>query len=354
MRQTSTSSGSASRSSGSFWQGPRSRPAARPTPSSSRTGRPGLPPWPPGRSGVGRRRSSPGRRRRGPRSARRSATAFPPAALLAQAVFWADLWVLAASSRGPTSTPYSAAARLAGLLLFLTSLNLVFSPFAADLHARGERERLGELFKRSTRWALAATLPLLIILFVAADDVLEAFSSRFDVGERASNPPRRPGRERRDRRGGLHPDHDRVHRWTWSTTRSALGLLVALAVALTAAFGMDGTAVAAAVSISPTSCAWCRSAAGSASSRTTAPISGSPSPPERPRSRRSPLHAALDARSWWVSLAVTAAGCLAAYAALLPVVLPAAERAHLTAPLGWFARARTVAGEPRGRAPFQR
>ena len=109
-----------------------------------------------------------------------------PAALLAQAIFWADLWVLAAFEQGTELDAYSAAARISQvLLLFLTSLNLVFSPFAADLHARGERERLEELFQRSTRWALAATLPLLIVLFVAADDVLEAFSSRFEIGEGA-------------------------------------------------------------------------------------------------------------------------------------------------------------------------
>ena len=67
-----------------------------------------------------------------------------PAALLAQAIFWADLWVLAAFEEGTELDAYSAAARISQvLLLFLTSLNLVFSPFAADLHARGERERLG-------------------------------------------------------------------------------------------------------------------------------------------------------------------------------------------------------------------
>ena len=37
------------------------------------------------------------------------------------------------------------------------------------------------------------------------------------------------------------------------------------------------------------------------------------------------LHAALAGAAWWVSLAATAAGGLAAYAALLPVVLPADE-----------------------------
>ena len=227
MRQTSTSSGSASRSSGSFWQG-RDRGRRRDRRRHRRVrgvlGFVALAAW-----ALWRREAQVFSGRPATRAEVREALRYglpgPPAALLAQAVFWADLWVLAAFEQGTTSTPTRRRRGSAGLVFFLTSLNLVFSPFAADLHARGERERLGELFKRSTRWALAATLPLLIILFVAADDVLEAFSSRFDVGEeRASNPPRRPGRERRDRRGGLHPDHDRVYRRsTWSTTRSAWG-----------------------------------------------------------------------------------------------------------------------------------
>jgi O-antigen/teichoic acid export membrane protein len=120
------------------------------------------------------------------RSALRYGLPRAPAALLAQAMFWADLWVLAAFESGTELDAYSAAARISQvLLLFLTSVSLVFSPFAADLHARGERQRLDALFKRSTRWALAATLPLLIVLFVAADDVLRAFSPRFAVGEDA-------------------------------------------------------------------------------------------------------------------------------------------------------------------------
>ena len=94
-----------------------------------------------------------------------------PAALLAQAIFWVDLWSWPLSNRERTSTPTRPPCESPRCLLFLTSLDLV-SPFAADLHARGHRERLDKLFKRSTRWALAATLPLLIVLFVAAGDVL--------------------------------------------------------------------------------------------------------------------------------------------------------------------------------------
>jgi hypothetical protein len=54
-------------------------------------------------------------------------------------------------------------------------------------------------------------------------------------------------------------------------------------------------------------------------------------------------HAALSDRPWWSSLAATGACGLAAYAGLLPLALPAHERAALFAPLGRMAnRLRTV------------
>ncbi|HSE80809.1 MAG TPA: lipopolysaccharide biosynthesis protein [Gaiellaceae bacterium] len=259
-----------------------------------------------------------------------------PAALLAQAIFWADLWVLAAFEQGTELDAYSAAARISQvLLLFLTSLNLVFSPFAADLHARGERERLGELFKRSTRWALAATLPLLIVLFVAADDVLEAFSSRYEVGESALR-ILLAGQAVNVATGGVAFILIMTGFTGVDLVDNALGLalLVGLAVGLTAAFGMEGAAAAAAVSIAvlnvvrlvqvrrrvgiqPYERAYVGLALPAGAAALTAVV----------------LQAALAGRAWWVSLAATAAGAFIAYAAVLPVVLPAAERALLTAPV---------------------
>jgi O-antigen/teichoic acid export membrane protein len=113
----------------------------------------------------------------------RYGTPRAPSAFLAQALFWGDLFVLAHYASGRRLDAYAAAGRISQLiLLFLTSVNLVFSPFAADLYARGERERLDALFKRSTRWALAATLPLAIVLFVAAPQVLRAFGPGYGAG----------------------------------------------------------------------------------------------------------------------------------------------------------------------------
>jgi O-antigen/teichoic acid export membrane protein len=260
-----------------------------------------------------------------------------PAALLAQAIFWADLWVLAAFEQGTELDAYSAAARISQvLLLFLTSLNLVFSPFAADLHARGERERLGELFKRSTRWALAATLPLLIVLFVAAGDVLEAFSSRYEVGEGALR-ILLAGQAVNVATGGVAFILIMTGFTGVDLVDNAVGLalLVGLAVVLTSAFGMEGAAVAAAVSISALNVVrlvqvrrrvgiqpYERAYLGLALPASAAALTAFA------------VQAALSGQAWWVSLGATAACSVAAYAALLPFVLPPEERAMLRRPLG--------------------
>jgi O-antigen/teichoic acid export membrane protein len=259
-----------------------------------------------------------------------------PAALLAQAVFWADLWVLAAFEEGTPLDAYSAAARVSQvLLLFLTSLSLVFSPFAADLHARGERERLDELFKRSTRWALAATLPLLIVLFVAADDVLHAFSERFAAGEDALR-ILLLGQAVNVATGSV----GFVLIMTGFTgvdlvdNAVAVALLVGLAIGLTAAFGIEGTAVAAAASIAALNLlrlVQVRRRVG------IQPYDrlylGLALPAGASLAAALATHAALGDADWWLSLAATAATGLLAYAALLPAVLPADERAALRARL---------------------
>jgi O-antigen/teichoic acid export membrane protein len=277
------------------------------------------------------------------RSAVRFGLPRAPSALLAQSVFWVDVWVLAAFEHGTELDAYAAATRIAqALLLFLTSLNLVFSPFAADLHARGERERLGELFKRSTRWALGATLPLLIVLFVAADDVLHAFSSRFEAGEEALR-ILLVGQAANVATGSV----GFILIMTGFTGLDLLGsafgtgLLLALAIPLTDAYGIEGTAIAAAVSVAavnflrlaqvrqrigihPYDLAYLRLAFPAAAAALAAVGA----------------HAALSDEAWWVSLAATSGACLAAYGVLLPLALPARERAALAGPVGRIARLR--------------
>jgi O-antigen/teichoic acid export membrane protein len=272
-----------------------------------------------------------------------------PAALLAQAIFWADLWVLAAFEQGNDLDAYAAAARISQVvLLFLTSVGLVFSPFAADLHARGQRARLDELFKRSTRWAVTATLPLLIVLFVAAGDVLEAFSGRYEVGETALR-ILVVGQAANVLTGSVGFILIMTGFTLVDLVDNALGiaLLVAAAVALTSAFGIEGTAVAAAVSVAavnvlrliqvrrrigiqPYERVYLRLVlpAGAAALAAAA------------------AHALLAGRSWWASLAVTGACALALYAALLPLAVPAGERAAISRRLRTMTRRRPAEPPP--------
>jgi O-antigen/teichoic acid export membrane protein len=260
-----------------------------------------------------------------------------PVALFAQSIFWADLWVLAAFEEGASLDAYAAAARVSQvLLLFLTSLSLVFSPFAADLHARGERDRLDALFKQSTRWAFAATLPLLIVLFVGAEDVLRAFSERYEVGEGALR-ILLIGHALNVATGSvafvlIMTGFTRV-----DLVDNAVGvaLLVALALGLTSALGIEGTALAAAIAVAalnvvrlvqvrdrvgiqPYDREYLRLAVPAAASALAA----------------FGAHVALSGSPWWVSLAATAACGLVVYLALVPFALPARERAALAAALG--------------------
>lgn len=109
-----------------------------------------------------------------------------PAALFSQLLFWTDLFVLTRYAPAPELGVYSAALRAGQIIvLFLTSVSLMFSPFVADLHNRGETERLDKLFKNLTRWTIAATLPIFLLIAVAPDEILRVFGTKFSGGEGA-------------------------------------------------------------------------------------------------------------------------------------------------------------------------
>ena len=107
-----------------------------------------------------------------------------PAALLSQALFYTDLAVLSHYyPDSPDVSVYAAAIRVAqALVLFLTAVSYMFSPFVADLYERGLIDRLNALFKRITRWTLGGTIPLLLLFLVAPSSVLKVFGGSFDTG----------------------------------------------------------------------------------------------------------------------------------------------------------------------------
>lgn len=106
-----------------------------------------------------------------------------PATLFAQLLFWIDTFVLAAYRSSAEVGVYGATVRTGqSLLLFLTSLSLVFSPFVADLHYRGEQAKLDALYKNVTRWGLATTLPVLLALAILPSTIMRVYGPRFVIG----------------------------------------------------------------------------------------------------------------------------------------------------------------------------
>ncbi len=71
------------------------------------------------------------------------------------------------------------------LLLFLTSLSLVFSPFVADLHHRGEKQKLDALYKNVTRWGLAITMPIMLALAILPGTIMRVYGPEFVEGQSA-------------------------------------------------------------------------------------------------------------------------------------------------------------------------
>jgi O-antigen/teichoic acid export membrane protein len=109
-----------------------------------------------------------------------------PAALFAQLLFWTDLFVVTRFV-GQTEIGIYAAALRAGqvVVVFLASVNLMFGPFVADLHNRGRTRHLDRLYKTVTRWLVAATLPAFLLIAVAPEAVLAIFGPDFTAGRAA-------------------------------------------------------------------------------------------------------------------------------------------------------------------------
>jgi O-antigen/teichoic acid export membrane protein len=75
-----------------------------------------------------------------------------------------------------------AAALVAYVPLALQSVNQIFAPTIADLHTRGEHAVLARLFQTLTKWIIALTVPLAIVMIVFARPLMRIFGHDFEVG----------------------------------------------------------------------------------------------------------------------------------------------------------------------------
>lgn len=75
-----------------------------------------------------------------------------------------------------------AAALIAFVPLALQSVNQIFSPTIAELHARGDLELLARLFRSLVKWTLGLTLPLAAVMILFAKPILGMFGPDFEPG----------------------------------------------------------------------------------------------------------------------------------------------------------------------------
>jgi O-antigen/teichoic acid export membrane protein len=66
--------------------------------------------------------------------------------------------------------------------IILQSVNQIFAPVIADLHAQGRREVLQKLFQTLTKWVLGLTLPLAFVLILFARQLMRIFGPDFEAG----------------------------------------------------------------------------------------------------------------------------------------------------------------------------
>ena len=78
---------------------------------------------------------------------------------------------------------YAVAAALVTFVpIILQSVNQIFSPTIADLHARGEHELLGRIFQTLTKWILGLTFPLAAVMMIFAPALMRIFGHDFEAG----------------------------------------------------------------------------------------------------------------------------------------------------------------------------
>src|SRR5437868_7085017 len=66
--------------------------------------------------------------------------------------------------------------------LLLQSVNQIFAPVIADLYARKQNAVLEKLYRTLTKWVLAATLPLGLVLILLAPQCMRIFGADFERG----------------------------------------------------------------------------------------------------------------------------------------------------------------------------
>lgn len=97
---------------------------------------------------------------------------------------WSAVWIIGFFAAGAPVGIFTAAARTATLSTIVRfAFSGIFSPIISSLHAQGDREDLGRLYKDISRWIFTGAFALFLVIVLLAEDVLTlGFGARAAVG----------------------------------------------------------------------------------------------------------------------------------------------------------------------------
>ncbi|MDH3525047.1 MAG: flippase [Acidobacteriota bacterium] len=182
------------------------------------------------------------------------AFSFPTslAGTLSLAAMWVDLLLVGYFRTQAETGIYMAASQISFLFaVVLTSFNAVFAPMIADLHHRGERRRLNELFRTSTRWGLLISVPLFVVLAIDPGGILTLLMGPRYVAGAAPMVILAAGQMINLATGavGFLLVMSGRQNWWLAASAGALALNVALNLVLIPRFGLVGAATATTISL---------------------------------------------------------------------------------------------------------
>lgn len=86
---------------------------------------------------------------------------------------WSAVWIIGFFAAGAPVGIFTAAARTATLSTIVRfAFSGIFSPIISSLHAQGDRESLGTLYKDISRWIFTGAFALFLVILLLAQDVL--------------------------------------------------------------------------------------------------------------------------------------------------------------------------------------
>lgn len=95
------------------------------------------------------------------------------AAIFLAVMMWVDRLIVGAFRPAAEVGVYQAVSQASTLFsVILGALALIFGPMVARLHVEQDRSRLLELYRVTTKWTLAISLPILLVVVLAPDDIV--------------------------------------------------------------------------------------------------------------------------------------------------------------------------------------